>query len=466
MVERDARQWARGTFGGCALGDERRTNRLVEYAAREAGSGAHSTSGACAGDGAAQEGAYRLIRNENVDPDAIAEGGFQATVEASRECRVLLGIEDSTTLGFDHSVAEELGDLGGKEGAKRRGFWVHSMLLVDGETERTVGLVHQQRWSRDPSARLGSKKASQKPRDAKESEKWRFASECAAERMGPLMSRVISVCDREADIYEYVAFKIGAGQRFVVRSCNDRLTETASTLWTEVTSTKKLGTMRIVVQQRGGKHPRAKREVDLALRAAEVTLKAPKYLGAGVPPIRVWGVHAVEENPPPGTEALEWLLLSSEPGDALESAQRVLRYYALRWRIEEFHKAWKSGCGVEERRMQSPDNLERIAVILAFLAVRTLQLNEDAARDPERPCDATLREDEWKCLWLATEKSMLPKKAPSALWARNAIAKLGGWFDTKRTGRVGSSTMAQGWLRLQDKLDGFRAAKALYDTKM
>ena len=48
----------------------------------------------------------------------------------------------------------------------------------------------------------------------------------------------------------------------------------------------------------------------------------------------------------------------------------------MRWRVEEFHKAWKSGAGVEQRRMRGADNLERIAVVLAFVAVRLLQLRE------------------------------------------------------------------------------------------
>jgi hypothetical protein len=75
MHETDAYAWAQVTFGHCALGDRRRTRRLVEYAAREAGSGAHSTGRACAGQPAEAEGAYRLMRNDKVNPGDIAEGG-------------------------------------------------------------------------------------------------------------------------------------------------------------------------------------------------------------------------------------------------------------------------------------------------------------------------------------------------------------------------------------------------------
>ena len=54
----------------------------------------------------------------------------------------------------------------------------------------------------------------------------------------------------------------------------------------------------------------------------------------------------------------------------------MARYYELRWRIEDYHKAWKSGVGVEWQRFQTVENLERMLVITAFLAVLTAQLRE------------------------------------------------------------------------------------------
>jgi hypothetical protein len=463
MVDVGAKAWAQRVFGMCALGDHRRTRRLVEYAAAEADKLAHSTSGACSGNAAAAEGAYRFVRNDEIDPDAIAEGGFQATVEACRAFETVLAVEDSSTLTFRHSAAEELGDLGGKAESNARGFWVHSVLMIDAETERTIGLAHQQRWIREPGKRRGSAEF-RKPTDAKESEKWELASECTAERMDDLARRSISVCDREADIYQYLAFKNRQNQRFVVRACNDRLTEDFGSIWSEVAASQSLGIRELEIEQRGGKFARQKRTALLTIRAKQIKLKSPRYLGLlGGGPITLWAVQALEESPPADCEPLEWMLLTSEPCADFEGATRVLRYYSCRWRIEEFHKAWKSGCGVEERRMQSADNLERVATILAFVAVRILQMNEAAAATPEASCETLLAEEEWKCLWLSTEKSKPPQKAPSTLWARNAIARLGGWLDTKRTGRVGWSTFWKGWKELMSRLEGFRTAKLLYD---
>ncbi len=139
-------------------------------------------------------------------------------------------------------------------------------------------------------------------------------------------------------------------------------------------------------------------------------------------------------------EALRWVLLTTEPVGSAEEARQVVRYYELRWRIEDYHKAWKSGVGVERQRFQSAANLQRMLVITAFLAVRLLQLREvlDTPNDDaQTSCDTRLSEDEWKVLWVSTQRSKPPSTAPSIRWACLAVAKLGGFTETKRIGRPG-----------------------------
>src|SRR5699024_8413664 len=154
-----------------------------------------------------------------------------------------------------------------------------------------------------------------------------------------------------------------------------------------------------------------------------------------------------------------WRLLTSEPIEDLEAVLRVVRDYELRWRIEEYHRAWKSGVGVERQRLQSAGNLERMMVITTFVAVRLLQLRErmeadQACADAAQPQPTVLRSDQWRGLWAATErKRPLPDQPPSARWCYLALAKLGGFTDTKRTGRASWATLWQGWFRLQERLE-------------
>lgn len=461
----DAMVWAQEVFGRCELGDIRRTRRLVKTAGILAAQAGRSPLRACGGDLAASEGAYRLIRNGAVEPEAIGEGGFAATARAASECSELLAVEDTTTLSYAHAGAQALGDLGGQADSAHRGFHVHSVLLLEREAGRTLGLIEQRRWRREPAARGRRHLRSERAYADKESAKWEQASRCMSARLGPVMERVVSVCDREADVYEYLRYKSTEGQRYVVRAAWDRrVHEEAGHLFAALEHAPLLGEHRVSMGQRGGPSARRAREACLEIRAMGVELRAPKR-DASLGALRVNAVLVEEKAPVKGDKAVSWLLLTSEPIDDLEAARRVVRDYALRWRVEEFHKAWKSGARVEERRMHSPDNLERMAVMLAFVAVRLLQLREavlDAdTRDAERPCTEVLSDDEWQVLWVTRERSRPPKKVPPLRWAYQSIAKLGGFIDTKRTGRAGWDTMWHGWFRLQERLDAYLATRDL-----
>lgn len=461
-----AEVWAQEVFGRCELGDVRRTHRLVKTAGMMASRVGEAMVSASDGDEAASEGAYRLIRNQAVAASKIAEGGFAATVAAAQGCQTLLAVEDTTTLSYKHSAVNELGDLGGPALSHKRGFIVHSVLLVERESGRTVGLIEQQRWCRAPAERGLRHERHTREYEDKESVKWERASVEVASRMGALMAQVVSVCDREADVYRYLFYKIGRGERFVVRASWDRgvIDDEARHLFELMSQAPVVGEHRVVLGQRGGKHARGAREARLEVRTQTVTIRAPKRDGS-LGSLTVNAVLAQELSAPADVEPAHWLLLTSEPIGDLEAARRVLGTYALRWRIEEFHKAWKSGTKVEQLRMQTAGNLERTATVLAFVAVRLLQLREAVLeRDAERatqPCTKVLSEDEWRVLWATRHGTRPPDQVPTLRWAYESIAKLGGFMDTKRTGRAGWDTMWDGWFRLQERVIGYRLALGL-----
>jgi hypothetical protein len=63
-------------------------------------------------------------------------------------------------------------------------------------------------------------------------------------------------------------------------------------------------------------------------------------------------VISQELNNPYEDNKLCWYLYTNEPINNIEDAKRIVRYYELRWRIEDFHKVWKSdGTQVEKLRM-------------------------------------------------------------------------------------------------------------------
>ncbi len=404
------------------------------------------------------------MRNAEVSAEAIREGGLQSVARAAhQESGVLLALEDTTSLSYSHKAAADLGAIGNRREAGQRGFLVHSILLLATAGERTLGLIEQRHWIRDKN-KFGQKHARRHRAYAdKESFKWEQASKRMAERLGTAMSRTISVCDRESDVYDYLAYKLDQQQRFVLRARADRsMANTSQCLFdTLEQEAQELCQYIVAVAQRGG---RRARKATLSLRSLRVDLKAPATY-AGVKTLSVNVVLATETDPPEGAEALHWILLTTEPVERAEQAREVMRYYELRWRIEDYHKAWKSGVGVERQRFQSSENLERMLVITAFLAVRLLQLREHLDLLEEQgkghSCEPALSREQWQVLWLSREHAPLPRSPPSLHWACLALARMGGFADTKRTGRPGWAAMWHGWARLQQRIEGYRLAQQM-----
>lgn len=471
FVVTEAEQWAQENFGSSDLGDKRRSARLVRMAgdlARHAGS---SLLKACDGDEAAAEGMYRLLRNDEVDPGAIAEGGFQATVRRAGTCEVLLAVEDSTSLVYRHSVAGELGTTGNNVQAVNKGFIVHSVVLLDGDSGATVGLIEQRRWKRAVEEHGKKHQRKRRAYEDKESFKWQRAGQAVRARLGEALSRrVISVCDREADITEYLLWQQQVGGRYVVRAAHDRSVSGApQRLWITLEQAPWLGTQEIEIPQRGG---RPARRAQVSLRAKAVETVCPARMGVQ-DTIRCYGLLVREEAAPAGVEALEWLLLTTEAVSTREDALNILWTYSRRWRIEDFHKAWKSGTRVEELRPRSANNLERGVIILAFVAIRLLQLQElvypptPRQGQPQRtlaqqPCDTILTTTEWCVLYMTVHKAAPPAQPPSAEWAYRAIAKLGGWMNTQRSGRPGWQAIWYGLFRLSERVEAHVLALDLW----
>ena len=464
----NAEEWAKSLFQHAKLGDMRRADRLVSTAANMARSSGKSIALSCRGNEAELEGAYRLIRNDNVSPDMIRVAGFQHTAKEAVSVAEILALEDTTSLSYKHQVAADLGKLGQKTD-RSRGWWVHSVMLLDSHTTRTIGLIHQDWWCRPNH-----------PEDAdeKESGKWPDASHFCRERLGETMSRVISVCDREADILSYIQDKQKHNERFVIRAKHSRIIENSDIkLFEYLEAQPILGTYSIDIAQKGMKTNkgkatnRAARKAKLTVKVASVTLNAKE----GVRSVNV--IYAQEKASATVTEPLRWILLTTEPIETLKQALHVIDIYAARWRVEDFHKAWKTGAGAERQRMTEPQNLERAVSILAFIGVRLLQLREvmtlalylrkkglsDAASSIENQCcDSVLEADEWRVL-LQYYKIIGHdgKTAPDMKWAYKSLAKLGGFTDSKRTGMASWSTIWEGWDTLQALVSGYRLAKEM-----
>jgi hypothetical protein len=325
----DSLTWAERVFGGSTLCDERLTDRLVQYAAAQALDPEGSTSRVTGGSKAAREGAYRFLENPRVLPADIDEGPFEHTASLCKGRSRILAVQDTTSVAVaSNELREALVSSGSPTG-----FIVHNTLMVDGESGEVLGLIDQQRWTRETSLSKGGY-------GPKESAKWGIADLAMASRLGNV-SNVITVSDRESDIFELLAYYQETDRRFVVRALHNRqLSGEIGQVFEQVRASEVLGHREIHVEQRGavpkkvpnpGRRSRPRRKVLTSVQAVRATIAPPGGEGGvGFSPLTLNVVRVSEAKPPDDTsEALEWILLTTEPIATLQDVLRVVQAYEL-----------------------------------------------------------------------------------------------------------------------------------------
>ncbi|AWB66159.1 hypothetical protein C2869_16560 [Saccharobesus litoralis] len=465
MFNSTTEEWANSIFGNAELGDSRRTDRLVKFTTDMANHAGNSVVSASEYP-ASVEAAYRLIRNHAVRPEHIALSGFKFTDTIVKERPLVLAIQDTTGLSYRHSICDKLGNASSaKKSAKNpqgRSLFVHSTLMMDADSEQILGLGNQYYWFREQKNSEKKEVLQQRPIEEKESYKWQQNIETLSARMGSL-SNVIDVCDREADIYEYLDYQKQQGNRFLVRAKENRKLNLPKGCLNDAVKTMSAKSHYTVhVPQKGG---RKARDANVALSYRSITINKPKR-ATGSAELTVNMIVCQEVNAENEDEKLCWVLYTSEPITSDAQARKLVRFYELRWRVEDFHKVWKSdGTQVEKLKMQGVDNLKRVAIVQAFIAIRLMQLqqlikNKEAARNIS--CERLLPQLLWKLLWKKIEKKTeLPQEPPSLYWAYYAIAKIGGWYDSKRTGQVGVKAIWVGWKKIMIYAESLELIQAL-----
>ena len=478
MLHHDDKSWAQRLVGTARLGDKRRNERAAQVALGFLANPGVSLAAAARGSEAAKERYYRHVRSASVCADELLKSACLATAaDVVQDARgdVLL-IADTTTLGYTHAVAKELGHTGRVENNAVRGWQVHTVLAVSADSGEIFGPVEQLWWSRNPDQYGHAKQRQKRPYEFKESYKWESGAQSACERLAAMDDRIVLVTDRESDVYEYLVHLVGQAQRFIIRCSWNRCVEGGvEHVFERLEARPVLAELQLEIAQKGG---RSRRVAHLRLRTESMVLKPPHDVVSQQPPIMVNAVLLEEYSAPQGAEPVRWILFTSDPVEGVADAMKVARRYAKRWRIEEFHKVWKSeGMRVEHLRMATADNLRRAAVLQAFCAARLMRLrdalvphretltrkqqdhNGDVNAEQEvqvkalanAPCDQILTTTQWKLLWTASEKTSPPQNIPSRRWASLALARLGSWTDTKSTGRPGYRAYFCGWQRLMER---------------
>jgi hypothetical protein len=465
----EARVWAEEQFGSAALGDSRRTARLVQVAARAAENPSGKLSEVFTSD-RERDAAYDFVERDQTRVEQLEEAVGRATAgKCLRADRVFVAVDGSSARVVDNTGDKGLGRIG-TDRAGARGLKVISALVVEG-TGATLGLLAQTWWARPQALRRSRKQKTRerhsKRPEEKETRYWLHTIEHAAERLEGVGAVGWFQLDREADAWPMLLSLSQSGHWFTVRSAWDRVVQTTGRdkqyLRALMAKTSALGSYELDVPAHAARHAR---QAHMVMHAAEVTLSLyDKRTKKRSPlPVRVVWVreHGTEA---PGEKPLDWMLLTNAPIDSIEAIRRVVLGYSTRWRIEEFHKTWKSGaCNVEDTQLRSRNALIRWATILSVVATRIERLKRLARTEPERPASDELTPVEIEVLLVLkrrykkrteTVPDTMPTMGQAVLW----MAELGGYTGKSSGGPPGSTTIGRGLQRLKISAEAVLAVR-------
>jgi hypothetical protein len=440
-------QWAQHEFAFADLGDARRNQRLVNIATKLAASPGGTLPQAFP-DWTELKAAYRFFDNAAVAFAGVLQPHLARTRLACCEPGEYLILEDTTTLDFSsHRKTQGLGVIGDGAG---RGFELHSALAVRVEAwtleQRpagpVVGLLHQ--WCRRP--RPAPKRESRRERLSRPRRTSWWAEVFHEVGRPPTDCRWIYIADRESDFYEPIQICQQQGADFIIRSFHDRhLADAPGKLQAALGQAPVLGQTTVELRSRGGEPART---AIVELRCVTVALDGPWRPGGWLDPLRgVTVVEVREVHAPEGVrEPLHWVLLTSLRCGSLAEARRIVGRYGGRWWIEEYHKALKSGTGVEDSQLEQGDRLAALIAVLAVVAVRLLNTKMLARSRPE---GTEARESFGpEALAILEQRFGRPKEGWNNRTVLVATARLGGFLARKQDGLPGWQTIWRGWQRL------------------
>jgi Transposase DNA-binding len=457
-MDGEADAWFDRELAGCSLADERLNKRLRKLVAQIGSAMGQSIPLVCQ-DWANTKAAYRFFSNDRVSEADILAGHFQSTRErAIATDGPVLVLHDTTEFSYRRENTAAIGITksinSGRDKAGRLrahtvcGILMHSSLAVTTDG-LPLGLAAVKFWTRKKfkgTAALKKKiNPTRVPIEKKESIRWlenvRQSTELLAEP-----GRCVHVADREGDIYELFCTAQEAGTHFLIRTCVDRLAGDGDhTIADEMDEAAVKGLHRIAVRDNNGEPDRAVLEI----RYRKIRVLPPIGKQRRYPALTLTVIHAEERGTPKNRKKIEWKLITDLPVESRADAIEKLEWYALRWKIEVFHKILKSGCKAEKSKLRTAQRLANLVAVFCVLSWRVFwmaMLNRSA---PDALPTLALTEIEIAVLdRLVNDRPHAQRKTLSHYLTK--IARLGGYLARANDPPPGNTVVWRGLSRLTD----------------
>jgi hypothetical protein len=463
--EGPAKTWIDQELAGCQFGDvrlDKRFRALVEQLSEGIG---ESIPLVCQ-DWANTKAAYRFLSNERVSEEAILAGHFQATRDRFlAEQEPILILHDTTEFSFKRAAPGPIGMLHkgvvGKDNQGRLkhhtscGLLMHSSLAVTADG-LPLGLAAVKFWTRKKfkgtSALKRKVNPTRVPIEQKESVRW-LENLRQSTALFDKPQQCVHIGDRESDIYELFCAAQEAGTHFLVRTCVDRLAgEGEHTVAEEMKEVRVKGRHRLKVKNNQGNWV----EAVLDLRYRRIRVLPPIGKQKHYPELTLTVLYAQERDTPKDREKIDWKLITDLPVRSRAEAVEKLVWYALRWKIEVFHKILKSGCRAEESKLRTAERLVKLLSVFCLLAWRIFWLTMISRCAADAPPGLALTKVEIHLLdQLVKDKpGEAPQKKTLSTYLTN-IARLGGYLARAHDPAPGNQVIWKGMSRLTDMELGF-----------
>lgn len=396
-----------------------------------------------------------MNRPETTHESVLAPHQQRTLAKMQAHVGVVLVLHDTTVLDYSKREKLKLARVGNGHG---RGYLCHNSLAVDPDSRDVFGLLSQILHQR---VAVGKKEGVKKKRQraTRESRLWsRAVQACPA---APADKRWVDVCDRGADLFEFLATEVRLGRACLVRSMHNRSIRIGHDGQGKQTLLHNyLRTLPAV----GAAHAKeiydrsleTERTAKLCVSYAAVEL-LPPHVKKGEyenQPIRTWAVRVWEESAPSKGTKLEWFLLCLDPVTNVTEAWQKCGWYGCRWMVEEYHKAKKTGCQVEDLQFRTEQALQPMIGLLSVTAVMLLNLRQAARRPDAKERKAT---DVVAPIYeevLRGHRYKKPRHEMSVYEFYMAVARLGGHMNRKADGFPGWLTLWRGWQKLESMVAG------------